>query len=35
VVIDRDTGRIMEWSVAAEDGADFRSLILEPLEPLQ
>jgi len=35
VVIDRDTGRIMEWTVAAEDEADFRRLIADPLEPLQ
>jgi len=35
VVIDRQTGEIIEWNVAPEDEADFRRLILEPLEPLQ
>jgi hypothetical protein len=35
VIIDADTGRIVEWNVVPADEADFRSLILEPLEPLQ
>jgi len=35
VVIDADTGRIVRWNVAPADEADFRSLILEPLEALQ
>jgi hypothetical protein len=35
VVIDGETGRIIESSSAAADDPDFRSLILEPLEPLQ
>jgi hypothetical protein len=35
VFIDADTGRIVEWNVAPADEADFRSLILEPLEALQ
>jgi hypothetical protein len=35
VVIDSGTGEIIEWNVAHEDEADFRRLILEPLQPLQ
>jgi hypothetical protein len=32
VVIDTNTGEIIEWKVAPEDEADFRRLILEPLQ---
>ena len=35
VVIATHTGEIIEWNVAPEDEADFRRLILEPLQPLQ
>jgi hypothetical protein len=32
VVIDQQTGKIIEWNIAPEDEADFRRLILEPLQ---